>query len=136
MVALYRSGMIQRPYYYYVQQGNISVRRITRGSDTAHFHLTVSRPKSDRMVFSTIMRVKGDLAYRREKKAGCRRASSSTVPDDFGTYVLQKTGNIAAVMNSMGHSDVKTAMTYQHPELNFVRDAINSRHTLRHTAEM
>jgi integrase len=53
---------------------------------------------------------------------------------DFGTYVLQKTGNIAAVMNRMGHSDVKTAMTYQHPELN-VRDAINSRHILRHTAE-
>jgi integrase len=54
---------------------------------------------------------------------------------DFGTYVLEKTGNIAAVMNSMGHSDVKTAMTYQHPELKVVRDAINSRHTLRHTAE-
>jgi hypothetical protein len=35
----------------------------------------------------------------------------------------------------MGHSDVKTAMTYQHPELNVVRDAINSRHILRHTAE-
>ncbi|HEV2731635.1 MAG TPA: hypothetical protein VGV15_16515 [Terriglobales bacterium] len=52
-----------------------------------------------------------------------------------GTYVLQKTGNIAAVMNSMGHSDVKTAMTYQHPELNVVRDAINSRHISRHTAE-
>jgi site-specific recombinase XerD len=54
---------------------------------------------------------------------------------DFGTYVLQKTGNIAAVMNSMGHSDVKTAMTYQHPELSVVRDAINSRHILRHTTE-
>ena len=54
---------------------------------------------------------------------------------DFGTYVLQKTGNITAVMNSMGHSDVKTAMTYQHPELNVVREAINSRHILRHTAE-
>jgi len=54
---------------------------------------------------------------------------------DFGTYVLQKTGNIDAVLNSMGHSDVKTAMTYQHPELNVVRDAINSRHILRHTAE-
>jgi hypothetical protein len=54
---------------------------------------------------------------------------------DFGTYVLQKTGNIAAVMNSMGHSDVKTAITYQPPELNVVRDAINSRHILRHTAE-
>jgi hypothetical protein len=48
---------------------------------------------------------------------------------DFGTYVLQqKTGNITAVMSSMGHSDVKTAMTYQHPELNVVRDAINSWH--------
>jgi integrase len=54
---------------------------------------------------------------------------------DFGTYVLQTTGNIAAVMNSMGHSDVKTAMTYQHPELSVVRDAINSRHVLRHSAE-
>jgi integrase len=54
---------------------------------------------------------------------------------DFGTFVLQETGNIAAVMNSMGHSDVKTAMTYQHPELNLVRDAINSRHVLRHSAE-
>ena len=38
-------------------------------------------------------------------------------------------------MNCMGHSDVKTAMTYQHPELNVVRDAINSRHILRHVAE-
>jgi integrase len=46
---------------------------------------------------------------------------------DFGTYVLQKTGNIAVVMNTMGHSDVKTAMTYQHPELNIVREAINAR---------
>lgn len=34
---------------------------------------------------------------------------------DFGTYVLQKTGNIAAVMNSMGHSDVKTAMDVSAP---------------------
>ena len=73
---------------------------------------------------------------RARKKAGL---PENLVPycarHDFGTYVLQKTGNIAAVMNSMGHSDVKTAMTYQHPELNVVRDAINSRHTLRHTAE-
>jgi len=30
---------------------------------------------------------------------------------------------------------VKTAMTFQHPELNVVRDAINARHILRHTAE-
>ena len=59
---------------------------------------------------------------------------------DFGTYVLQKTGNIAVVMNAMGHSDVKTAMTYQHPELNVVREAINARqlsgHVLGHRSEM
>jgi integrase len=54
---------------------------------------------------------------------------------DFGTYVLQRTGNLAAVMNTMGHSDVKTAMTYQHPELEIVRAAINSRHVLRHSPE-
>ena len=61
---------------------------------------------------------------------------------DFGTYVLQKTGNIAVVMNSMGHSDVKTAMVYQHPELNIVREVINARrleensgHVLGHRSE-
>src|SRR5262249_21391558 len=46
---------------------------------------------------------------------------------DFGTYMFQKAGNIAAVINSMGHSEVKTAMRYQRPELNVVRDAIYSR---------
>jgi integrase len=52
---------------------------------------------------------------------------------DFGSYVLGKTGNLKAVMDAMGHADVKIAMTYQHPELEIVREAINSRHTLRHT---
>ena len=37
--------------------------------------------------------------------------------------MLQKAGNIATVMNRLGHSDVKTAMKYQHVELNAVRDA-------------
>lgn len=54
---------------------------------------------------------------------------------DFGTYVLSRTGNLKAVMDAMGHADVKIAMTYQHPELEIVRDALNSRHTLRHTAQ-
>lgn len=54
---------------------------------------------------------------------------------DFGTYVMRKTGNLKAVMDAMGHSDVKIAMTYQHPELDIVRAAINSRHTLRHTGK-
>ena len=46
---------------------------------------------------------------------------------DFGTYALQETGNLAAVMKSMGHADVRTAMKYQHPDLNVLRDALNAR---------
>ncbi|HLJ90262.1 MAG TPA: hypothetical protein VKZ53_25850 [Candidatus Angelobacter sp.] len=48
---------------------------------------------------------------------------------------MSKTGNLKAVMDAMGHNDVKIAMTYQHPELEIVRTAINSRRTLRHTGE-
>jgi integrase len=36
---------------------------------------------------------------------------------DYGTRILKRTGNLAAVMRTMGHKDVKTAMQYQHPEL-------------------
>lgn len=44
---------------------------------------------------------------------------------DYGTRVLKATGNLAAVMNTMGHKDVKTAMQYQHPEVEIVRQALN-----------
>jgi hypothetical protein len=38
---------------------------------------------------------------------------------------LKATGNLAAVVTTMGHKDVKTAMQYQHPEVEVVRQAIN-----------
>ena len=44
---------------------------------------------------------------------------------NYGTRVLKKTGNLAAVMRTMGHKDVKTAMQYQHPELEIVRAALD-----------
>ena len=44
---------------------------------------------------------------------------------DYGTRVMKETGNLAAVMKTMGHKDVKTAMQYQHPELEIVRVALN-----------
>lgn len=44
---------------------------------------------------------------------------------DYGTRVLARTGNLAAVMRTMGHRDVRTAMHYQHPELEIVRAAID-----------
>jgi hypothetical protein len=36
----------------------------------------------------------------------------------------------------MGHTSVNVAMNYQHPELDIVRDAINSRHILGHIGQM
>jgi len=44
---------------------------------------------------------------------------------DYGTRVLTRTGNLAAVMRTMGHRDVRTAMHYQHPELDVVRAALD-----------
>ncbi len=44
---------------------------------------------------------------------------------DYGTRVLKNTGNLAAVMKTTGHRDVKTAMQYQHPELEIVRAALD-----------
>ncbi|HEY6308364.1 MAG TPA: site-specific integrase [Candidatus Angelobacter sp.] len=44
---------------------------------------------------------------------------------DYGSRVLKETGNLAAVMKTMGHKDVRTAMRYQHPELDIVREALN-----------
>jgi hypothetical protein len=46
---------------------------------------------------------------------------------DYGTRVLMRTGNLAAVMRTIGHRDVKTAMHYQHPELEIVRAALDYR---------
>ncbi len=44
---------------------------------------------------------------------------------DFGTVITARTGNLKAVMKVMGHRDLKTALRYQHPELDIVRAALN-----------
>src|SRR5262249_61869812 len=53
---------------------------------------------------------------------------------DYGTRILTRTGNLAAVMKTMGHRDVKTAMHYQHPELEIVRAALDYRAPIDTTA--
>jgi hypothetical protein len=40
---------------------------------------------------------------------------------------LMRTGNLAAVMRTIGHRSVKTAMHYQHRELEIVRAALDHR---------
>jgi integrase len=42
----------------------------------------------------------------------------------FGTAVYEETRNLATLMKVMGHTDVRTAMRYQHPILDPVREAI------------
>jgi integrase len=57
----------------------------------------------------------------------------------FGTAVYEATGNLAMVMKVMGHTDARTAMQYQHPGLDPIRDAIdqrNLRHNSRHSEVM
>ena len=44
---------------------------------------------------------------------------------DYGTRILKRTGNLAAVLRTTDHKDVKTAMQYQHPELEIVRAALD-----------
>ena len=44
---------------------------------------------------------------------------------DYGTRILKRTGNLAAVMKTMRHKDVKTAMQYQHPELEIARAVLD-----------
>jgi len=54
----------------------------------------------------------------------------------FGTAAYEATGNLAMVMKGMGHTDARTAMQYQHPLLDPIREAIdqcNSRHNSRHS---
>jgi integrase len=52
----------------------------------------------------------------------------------YGTFVYQATKNLKVVMDSMGHSDVRTTMRYQHPELEQVRIAIDERNAQRHNS--
>src|SRR5205823_2611999 len=44
---------------------------------------------------------------------------------DFGTEMLQRTGNLALAMRVMGQTSTKAAMQYQHPDLEHVRSALN-----------
>jgi integrase len=44
---------------------------------------------------------------------------------DFGTEMLQRTGNLALVMRVMGQTSTKAAMQYQHPDLEIIRTALN-----------
>ena len=45
----------------------------------------------------------------------------------FATDSLERTGNLAALMKSLGHSDAQTAMKYHRPGIEQVRKAVEER---------
>ena len=45
----------------------------------------------------------------------------------FATKVLAATGNLSLVMRTLGHSNAQTAMIYQHPNMEDVREVVNAR---------
>jgi len=45
----------------------------------------------------------------------------------FATDALERTGNLAALMKLLGHSDAQTAMRYQHPGIEQIRKAVEER---------
>jgi integrase len=52
----------------------------------------------------------------------------------FATDVLERTGNLAALMKVLGHADAQTAMKYQHPGLEQIRKAVEERNREHSTA--
>jgi integrase len=67
----------------------------------------------------------------------------------FATKLMTATGNLSLVMRTLGHTNAQTAMIYQHPSMEDVREVVNARplvaapkpgpvlvrHNSRHTAE-
>jgi integrase len=45
----------------------------------------------------------------------------------FATDALERTGNLAALMKTLGHADAGTAMRYQHPGLEQIQKAVEER---------
>jgi site-specific recombinase XerC len=54
---------------------------------------------------------------------------------DYGIRILMRTGDLTAVMRTMGHKDVKTAMQYQHPVLEIVRATLDQDTAVQNRAQ-
>jgi hypothetical protein len=79
---------------------------------------------------SVLLRVTYAQSIASFERRGSRQASRKELVlywarHDYGTRAHMRTGNLAVVMRTMGHRGVKTAMRYQHPELEVVRAALD-----------
>jgi site-specific recombinase XerD len=98
----------------------ILARRCGTKNDGWFFSSTRSAPGHLRSICNLFRKARNEAGLPKELVLYCAR-------HDYGTRILTRTGNLAAVMKTMGHSDVKTAMHYQHPELEIVRAALDYR---------
>jgi len=102
-----------------------------------------SGEKQDGWLFPSQRAVEGHLTTVAKQFREARRAAG--LPENlvlycarhtFGTAIYEATGNLAMVMKVMGHADARTAMHYQHPAIDPIREAIdqrNLRHNSRHS---
>jgi integrase len=96
----------------------ILARRCGTRNDGWVFPSKRSRSGHLRSVCNLFRRARAEARLPKELVLYCAR-------HDYGTRILSRTGNLAAVMKTMGHRDVKTAMHYQHPELEVLRAALD-----------
>jgi len=86
----------------------------TDPSDPANFHTFIDLPYLQSLRFQP----KDRPDHPKELVLHCAR-------HECGTRGLRRTWNLAAVMKTMGHRDVKTARHDQHPQLETVRPALD-----------
>jgi len=98
----------------------ILVRRCGTRNDGWVFPSRHSESGHLRSICNLFRKARNEAGLPKERVLYCAR-------HDYGTRVLTLTGNLAAVMRTMGHRDVKSAMQYQHPELEIVRAALDHR---------
>jgi integrase len=113
-------------------------RRYVPLTDRVRQALEVRRPKQEgQWVFPTSKLMPTKCGHIVSLQNAWRKARKDAgLPDTlklycarhtFATNALDLTGNLAAVMQAMGHSGTAVAMRYQHPDVLKVRDAMDAK---------
>ena len=83
--------------------------------------------KCSRLGHFSLSGIEQQFASAREKAGLPKALVLYCARHTYATDALARTGNVAAVMDAMGHASVQTTMIYQHQGLEHIREAINQR---------
>lgn len=96
-----------------------------------------SKGKTEGWVFPSCRSASGHLTSVAKAFAEARRATEINpsvvlycARHTFATQALAATGNLAAVMRALGHCNAQTAMIYQHPSIDAIREAVDKRNLI------